>query len=818
MDRARLIKAESIFNELAGLAGEPLTAGLNRHCAGDPDLRQLVERLLENDDSGMGHFLETPVFLPSGDAETDEPAPLPQSIGGYTIVRCIGEGGMGVVYEAVQANPRRTVALKVLRSALPSSAMLTRFRHEAQILAKLRHPGIAHVYEAAVAHVRLPGGMQSSQPYFAMELVAGRPLRAFAEAEKLDVRQRLELMIQVCEAVQHAHENGVIHRDLKSENILVEASGRPRILDFGVARLVGAEDETLTLRTHAGEILGTLAYMSPEQVSGDSSPVDTRSDVYSLGVILYDLLTGKLPHDVRGLNLAEAARRIRDEEPPSIATHDPRLRGEVEWIAAKCIEKDRARRYQSAGELARDLRHHLAGEPIDARRDSAAYVIGKMLRRRKGLLTALSALALSIMLGLAGTIWQAVRASRERDEAAEQALRAKETAALLQRMIGFATPEMAQGTSPTVREMLDAASQHLVDDRNTHPVVAADTHIVLAEAYESLGEFNLSETHAQRAYDLRLAHEGPRDPKTLEAAGTLASALSRLDRDDEALRMVREALDTSRADLPHDHPTCIKLAINYAFVLENAPSHDQAEIIRWSREGYDRSAEKYGKEHSNTLAAATDLGVTLMNADQLDEAEQLFRDVLNVRRRQLSPDHPDMFVSLNNMASVLDRRENLAGAREVCEDILQQADRILGADHPRTCRYAQNLAMLCARMGDLPCAEKNSRRALAAAARLGPAHHDVLRARGLLASILIEQKRLDDAEPLVKEQYNLCSRNLGEKHPDTIQCVTLLFDFAQARHRLDEMRHWAEALRGTRWETEVFRQMAEAERVVGQKP
>ncbi len=811
MDRARLIKAESIFHELAGLTGEPLRSGLTRHCADDADLRQLVERLLANDDSGMGRFLETPVFMPSGDADVADDSPIPKTIGGYTIVRCIGEGGMGVVYEAMQANPRRTVALKVLRSALPSSAMLARFRHEAQILAKLRHPGIAHIYEAAVAHVRLSGGMQSSQPYFAMELVAGRPLRAFAEAERLDVRQRLELMIQVCEAVQHAHENGVIHRDLKSENILVESSGRPRILDFGVARLISANDETLTLRTHAGEILGTLAYMSPEQVSGDSSDVDTRSDVYSLGVILYDLLTGKLPHDVRGLNLAEAARRIRDEEPPSIATHDSQLRGEVEWIVAKCLEKDRARRYQSAGELARDLRHHLAGEPIDARRDSAVYVIGKMLRRRKGLLTALSALALSIMLGLAGTIWQAVHASRERDQA-------RETAALLQRMISFATPEMAQGTSPTVREMLDAASQHLVDDRNMHPVVAADTHIVLSEAYESLGEFRLSETHAHRAYDLRMAHEGPRDPKTLESAGTLASAFSRLDRDDEAVKLCREALDTARAGLPHDHPTCIELAINYAFVLENSPSHDQAEVIRWSREGYDRSVEKYGKEHSNTLAAATDLGVTLMNADQLDEAEHLFRTVLNLRRQQLSPDHPDMFVSLNNMASLLDRRDNLAGAREVCEDILQQADRILGADHPRTCRYAQNLAMLCARMGDLPCAESNSRRALAAAARLGPSHHDVLRARGLLASILIEQKRLDDAEPLVKEQYSACSRDLGEKHPDTIQCVTLLFDFAQARNRLDEMRHWAEALRGTQWETEVFKQLAEAERAAEKSP
>jgi len=811
MDRARLLKAESIFHELVGLSGDSLADGLTRHCAGDFDLRSLVERLLQNDDSGMGRFLETPVFAPSGDPENAGASPLPQTIGGYTIVRSLGEGGMGVVYEAVQANPRRTVALKVLRSALPSSAMLTRFRHEAQILAKLRHPGIAHVYEAAVAQVQLPGGMQSSQPFFAMELVAGQPLRTYAEDKHLDVQQRIELMIQVCEAVQHAHENGVIHRDLKSDNILVDASGRPRILDFGVARLVGADDETLTLRTRAGEIVGTLAYMSPEQVGGDASAVDTRSDVYSLGVILYDLLSGKLPHDVRGLSLPEAARRIRDEEPKSIAVHDSRLRGEIEWIVAKCIEKDRSRRYQSAGELARDLKHHLAGEPIDAKRDSSVYVIGKMLRRRKGLLTALSAIALSIMLGLAGTIGQAVRASRERDEATEQALRAQETAALLQRMISFATPEIAQGATPTVREMLDAASHHLIDDRTTHPVVAADTHAVLSEAYKSLGEFKLAESHARSEFDLRSTHQGAHDPYTLKAAGTLASALSQLDRDEEAVKMCRAALDAARVSLPHDHPTCIKLAINYAFVLENAPAHDQAEVVRWSREGYVRSAEKYGMEHSNTLAAATDLGVTLMNADQLDEAEQLFRSVLDTRRQSLPPDHPDMFVSLNNLASLLDRRDNLAGARDVCVTILKQADRVLGPDHPRTGRYALNLAMLCARLGDLQGAEKNARRAMAAAAKLGPAHQDVLKYRGLLASVLIEQHRLDDAEPLVKEQYRLCITELGDKHPATIQAVTLQFDLAQARNNIAEMRHWAEALRGTPWEEEVFKQLAQAE-------
>src|ERR1043166_8646096 len=373
MKRDRLCEAESIFNDVIALAGPARAAEVDRRCRGDSELRRLIEKLLACDDSGMAGFLQPLVFLPSGDAPQSAPLPTPKSIGDYEIIRCIGEGGMGVVYEARQASPRRTVALKVIRSVLPSPSMLARFQHEAHVLAQLRHPGIAHIYEAAVANISLADGITASQPYFAMELVKGESLRAYADGRHLNLRQRLELMVLVCQAVQHAHEKGVIHRDLKPDNILVEESGLPRVLDFGVARLSDPDSDSPTITTRAGEIVGTLAFMSPEQIAGDKTQIDTRCDVYSLGVILYELLTGCLPQNVKGLSLTEAARRIQQDDPPAPSINDKDLRGEVDGIVMKAIDKDPARLYSSAGALAEDIQRYLQNEPVLARRATRAY-------------------------------------------------------------------------------------------------------------------------------------------------------------------------------------------------------------------------------------------------------------------------------------------------------------------------------------------------------------------------------------------------------------------------------------------------------------
>ncbi len=305
-----------------------------------------------------------------------EPA-LPTHIGRYRILRRHGEGGMGIVYEAEQDNPRRTVALKVIRSELVSPELVKRFKNEAQILARLQHPGIAQVYEAGMS--------EDGRPFFAMELIRGMPLDEYARSRGLDQPARLELLAKVCDAVQHAHDKAVVHRDLKPGNILVEESGQPKVLDFGVAHVTAADVLATSSQTRTGQLLGTLNYMSPEQLSAHPSGLDGRSDVYTLGVILFELLANRLPYHLDQLPVHEVARVIEQEEPSRLGSIDKVYRGDVEIIVAKALEKDKTRRYASAGDLASDIRRFLRGEPILARPASALYQIRKFTRRHRAL-------------------------------------------------------------------------------------------------------------------------------------------------------------------------------------------------------------------------------------------------------------------------------------------------------------------------------------------------------------------------------------------------------------------------------------------------
>jgi non-specific serine/threonine protein kinase/serine/threonine-protein kinase len=306
------------------------------------------------------------------------------TIGRYRILRLLGEGGMGAVYEAEQEQPRRTVALKILKSGMATPDVLRRFEQESQALGRLRHPGIAQIFEAGVAESGF-----GLQPYFAMEFIGGASLRDYADAHHLNTRQRLELMVKICEAVHHAHQRGIIHRDLKPSNILVDEGGQPRILDFGVARLTNS-DTNATCHTDVGQIVGTLAYMSPEQVLADPTELDVRSDVYALGVILFELLTGRLPYMI-GDNLHEAVRAIWEEDPAPLSSFARTYRGDIETIAGKALEKKKAGRYSSVAELGADIQRYLNDEPITARRRSAMYQVHKFTRRHKALVGGMAA-------------------------------------------------------------------------------------------------------------------------------------------------------------------------------------------------------------------------------------------------------------------------------------------------------------------------------------------------------------------------------------------------------------------------------------------
>jgi WD40 repeat protein/predicted Ser/Thr protein kinase len=471
MTEDSLDPVENLFHQAADLPAPQQQAFLDAACADNPALRVAVENLLADDarlraGAGPAHVLKSPLLrMPAGTfAGAVEPAAqpwgLPLRVGHYCILRRIAEGGMGAVYEAEQDSPRRTVALKVVRPGLASPALIKRFTHEAQILGRLHHRGIAQVYEAGLG--------DDGQPFFAMEFIRGLPLDEYARIQSLTVPARVELVARVCDAVQHAHEKGVIHRDLKPANILVDESGQPRVLDFGVARATDADLITGEGLTRTGQLLGTPEYMSPEQVIADPAAIDQRADVYALGIILFELAADRRPYQLENRPLAEAARLILEEDPPRLGSINPELQGDIETIVAKALEKDRGRRYASAADLAADLRHWLAHEPIRARPPSALYHLRKFARRHKALVVGAITTGVALVLGLIGTILFAVGESRQRNQAEQNARAANDEKqeALFQayraRVAAASAALQNQDVADAARQ-LDAAPQELRD-------------------------------------------------------------------------------------------------------------------------------------------------------------------------------------------------------------------------------------------------------------------------------------------------------------------------------------------------------------------
>src|SRR5262245_22142553 len=403
-------RVEELFDQAIDLDPARRAAFLDEQCGGDADLRAAVEEFLRLD--GQAQEAETLLRSPLSGLRPPAVATAHPAVGRYRVLRLVGEGGMGSVYEAEQDRPNRCVALKVIRPGLLSPALLKRFEQEVEILGRLGHPGIAQIYEAGIA--------EDGQPFFAMEFVRGLPLDEYARSRSMTVADRLSLVARVCDAVQHAHDQGVIHRDLKPSNILVDETGQPKVLDFGVARATDADLLTGGALTQTGQLLGTPSYMSPEQLASGSA-IDHRADVYALGVMLFELLAHRLPSQVADRPLAEAARMIVEQDPPRLGSINPELRGDVETIVAKALAKEPARRYASAADLAADIRRWLASEPILARPPSAMYHLRQFARRHTGLVGGVLATGAALILGLVGTIVFAVGEARQRDQAEQNA-------------------------------------------------------------------------------------------------------------------------------------------------------------------------------------------------------------------------------------------------------------------------------------------------------------------------------------------------------------------------------------------------------------
>ena len=686
---------------------------------------------------------------------------------GFRILREIGRGGMGVVYAAEQQRPKRTVALKLLRSGFVSRRMLRRFEHEAHLLGRLQHPGIAQVFEAGTAQTH-----DGPQPYFVMELIEGQRITDYCTAHALDTRARLELFCRVCDAVRHAHQKGIIHRDLKPGNIfIVDDPGRsphaqPKVLDFGVARATETDGESITTQTRAGQLVGTIPYMSPEQVAGDPQEMDTRSDVYALGVVLYELLSGRLPYDLKHCSIPEAARRIQDETPERLGALDRSYRGEIEIMVAKALDKDRTRRYQSAAALGADIRHYLAGEPIDARRDSAIYVLRKNLRRYRGV----SASVLVFLISLSGfAVYAGFQAQRERDArqqaesartdeqaqrrlaeagaaaAAKQAARADAVKEFLQSMLAAADPRRAQGHDVTVRHVLDDAVRQMnAGSLTAQPDVEAEVRATIANTYYGLGLFKSAVPHFAWLYGYRERTLGADHPETLDAMLQLADANN-------------EAGEIEKArDLFQD---CLKLA-----------------------------TQAQGQDSELTLKAMDGLGNTLMRLGHADKAEPLHLEALETVRRMYGEENELFLATTFNLSSVYRDQGRLDEAEPLYLRALELSRKLNGDESYVTARIRWQLARDIYRpTGRAEQAETLLRRALADARRgLGDEHTETVVVLVQLSRALVAQGKLDQAERVLRESVAAYREIRGVESNDTMRAVAELSSVVAQRGHNDE--------------------------------
>ncbi len=557
-------QAKKIFDGASNLPPEQRQSFLDAHCRDNASLRQTVELLLRAHDEAGAFFANPTSATPPEDSAAG------QRVGRYKLLQKIGEGGFGTVYMAEQEEPvRRRVALKIIKLGMDTKAVIARFEAERQALAMMDHPNIARVFDA--------GATDTGRPYFVMELVHGIPITEYCDTSKLSTRDRLELFIPVCRAVQHAHQKGIIHRDIKPSNVLVtlhDGAPVPKVIDFGIAKATSQRLTEKTLFTEFRQFIGTPEYMSPEQAEMSGLDIDTRSDIYALGVLLYELLTGTTPLDAKSLRSAaygEIQRIIREVEPPKPSTRisglgatlavtaahrdiDSRklsqlMRGELDWIVMKCMEKDRTRRYETATGIAADIQRYLRDEAVEASPPSTTYKLRKLARRYRRPLRAAMIFVLLLIIATIFSSWQAIRATRaraatliEKQRADEQADVAKSIATSLQQILGSANPDTAKGHDYTVRQLLDEYENSLSDKLANQPEAEAALQETIGNAYWRLGVGDKGAKHLERALELRGRIFGTQHEQYADTLVDYAWALMQLDRDKEAEVRSREAL------------------------------------------------------------------------------------------------------------------------------------------------------------------------------------------------------------------------------------------------------------------------------------
>lgn len=796
-------RIEALFQKAADLPPSARSAFLDAECGDDIALRSQLERLFQHDEDGMAGFLDSPAAPLSDRGEQDVAHELTGQLGRYRIIRLLGEGGMGAVYEAEQDHPRRVVALKVIHRRLATRELLRRFEREAEILGRLQHPGIAHIYDAG----RLADA--GNRPYLAMEIVRGLPLNLYASEHDLSTSQRLELVARICDAVQHAHDQGVIHRDLKPANILIDATGQPKVLDFGVARFVEHEVQMSTLQTHAGQLIGTIPYMSPEQVAGNVTAIDRQSDVYSIGVILFEMLSDRLPYALEEKSLPESARIIQQDEPTSLSSIDTRFRGDIETIVAKALEKDRSQRYTTADELAADIRRHLGEEPIQARPQTTMYRFRKFARRHRTLVVATLAVFVALIAGIIGVSVFAVGESQQRARAerllasekeARQAAEASRVAAeretkkaratveFIQKTLSYADPNRAPGKPITVVEALDRAGEELATLKN-QPEVAAAVEYVIGNSYGSLGEVDKAKQHLTQALEIR---------RTLGDAFGIEDSLSALAmvhigvaEYDDAARLAAEAVEVYSNTASPDPLELANVRQVLALSLDGQGKHEAS--IALLRQVLNARKEALPPDSPRIAETVNNIAYSMANLGQFDEAEKLYRETIEDYRKEAGSDNTFTIAALHNLASLLMQVERLDEARKAGEEAIEIALRVFGPGHPTVADVSSILADVAIRQARFEDALELSKTTLdSRREQLGDNHDLVATTLAQYGYILRRLNRLEDAEAAIRESLAIRRQLLGDDDRFTVYSLYRLVDVLVAEKKFDEARPLAD--------------------------
>jgi serine/threonine-protein kinase len=826
-DRWRHVKA--VFGDAIELDPSERAAFLDRACAGDPETRAEVASLLEAHERAGG-FIETPAVV-TALAEGGAGAWEGRLVGPYRIERELGRGGMGTVYLAVRADDayRKQVAVKVIKRGMDTDEIVARFRRERQTLANLDHPSIARLIDG--------GTTADGLPYFVLEYVEGRPLDTYCEQQRLGVTARLRLFRAVCDGVQFAHRNLVVHRDLKPDNILVTADGTPKLLDFGISKVLTAEpDYGAVAHTRDAQRLLTLDYASPEQLRGE--PVSTATDVFALGVMLYELLSGTHPFRRPGRPPAATEVAICDEHPPrpSVAAQARgdrdaarRLAGDLDAIIMAAMHKAPAERYGSAAELNDDLRRHLEGLPVTAQGESFGYLAATFVRRHKAAAAATLAVALTLIAGIIGTAWQARVAQAERDRARTEAAKAERVSAVLRGMLRSADPAI-DGRNVTVEQTLAAASQRIGVELRDQPEIRAAVRSAIGSTFFSLGLWDEATAELSDALTVLRALHGDRHPAVSQARIELAyvaleqgeldvaereirDALQALDggdaasddvratalnglgriaagrgRGEEAVAYYRDALDIRRR-LHGERDAQVAEIINNLAVQAQARG-DLPEAERLYRDALRIAALVHGEEDPGYAAGLSNLGGVLHSQQKLGEARATYERALALRLKILGPEHPDVAFTELNYADLLSQLGEQEPALALIDRILSKRGRVLPESHPMVAAALTVGGRARMKSGDLAGAERDLRESVALRRRLLPSGHWLIaNTESILGECLAARAKSAEAGRLLEASYQALLASRGPDHERT----------REARDRLERFRAGALRAPDGRW-------------------